>query len=554
MVKKALIILFIPLILFSQNAKNEKISQAEFFVANGELEKAIEVYNDVFKADPKDIKIARRLAELYLWTENVPGAISVYETLLKNDIVDYDVLTKLGQWYLWDGRQNDAISVYEKLIQMYPDSVDFYRSLAKLYVWGNQPKKAISIYEKIIKLDPFDYETMVQLAQQYVWNDQQLKAIPLYRKLVLAFPDSLSYHWMLCQLLVWNNKSDEAKEELEKFLKKFPQHKQAIELVVQLHYYSGEWDVAKKEAEELLEIDPQNQIARRIIDEIKANYSNYVLGETKWLRDSNKLTKIVSPIETRYFFNRFLEMKLNFERVELRDDRIQGKSYGYGGFAKMRYNLLRGIYFDFGAGAFKYGVNIFPVWDFSLGLSLFDRIYPQFTYKRIENREGVRAIEEKIFIDDFSFTIYNQVFPALGLSFLVEYGIYSDGNIKRTFAGYMNLTISKRNPQIMFVSFYAFENFDSIYVASIPYWTPNNLSTYWVEINFRQDILRWFSVGTAVAMVFARTGIERYPNSLNYRFFGEVKTRSFELYGLYERYGSTVYNYKAFRAYLKFQI
>ncbi len=552
--KKALIILFIPLILFSQNAKNEKISQAEFLVANGELEKAIEVYGEIFKAEPKDIKVAKRLAELYLWTENVPGAISVYETLLKNDIVNHDILTKLGQWYLWDGRQNDAVSVYEKLVQMYPDSIEFYRTLAKLYVWNNQPQKAISIYEKIVEIDPFDYETAIQLAQQYVWNDQQLKAIPLYRKLVFTFPDSSSYHWMLCQLLVWNNRSDEAKEELEKFLKKFPQHKQAIELAMQLHYYSGEWDMAKKEAEELLRIDPQNQTAMRIIDEIKANYSNYVLGEARWLRDSNKLTKIVTPIESRYFINRFFEMKLNFERVELRDGRIQGRSDGYGGLVRMKYNLLRRVYFDFGAGVFKYGVNIFPVWDFTLGLNLFDRIYPQFTYKRIENREGVKAVEEKIYVDDFLLTIYNQIFPPLGLSFLAEYGVYSDGNIKRTFASYINLTISKRNPQIMFVSFYAFENFDSIYVTSIPYWTPNNLSTYWVEINFKQDILRWFSVGTAMAMVFARDGSERYPNSLNYRFFGDVKTQSFELYSLYERYGSAVYNYRAFRTYLKFRI
>ncbi len=552
--KKALIILLIPFILFSQNERNKKISQAELFVANGELEKAIETYVELFKAEPRDVKIARRLAELYLWTENVPGAIFVYETLLKNGVADYEILTKLGQWYLWDGRQSEAISIYEKLIQMCPDSVNLYRTLAKLYVWNNQPQKAIPIYEKIIDLNPFDYETMIQLAQQYVWNNQQLKAIPLYRKLVLVFPDSLNYHWMLCQLLVWNNKSDEAEEEVEKFLKKFPRHKQAIELAMQLHYYSGEWDVSRKEAEELLKIDPQNQNAKRIIDEIKANYSNYLLGETKWLRDSNKLTKLISPIESRYFFNRFFEMRLNFERVELRDDRIQGRSYGYGGFAKLRYNLLRGIYFEFGAGAFKYGTNIFPIWDFSLGLSLFDKIYPQFTYKRIENREGVRAIEEKIVNDDFSLTIYNQIFPWLGLSFWVDYGIYSDGNIKRTLASYLNLFISKKNPQIMFVGFYAFEDFDSIYVNSIPYWTPNNLSTYWIELNFRQDILKWLSVGTAGAMVFARSGGERYPKSLNYRFFGEIKAQSFELYGLYERYGSTVYNYKAFRAYLKFRI
>lgn len=268
------------------------------------------------------------------------------------------------------------------------------------------------------------------------------------------------------------------------------------------------------------------------------------------MRDSNKLTKLSLPIESRFFFNRFLEIGLNFERVELRDDRIQGKSYGYGGFLQLRYNFLQGIYFKFGAGAFKYGENTFPTWDFSLGLNLFDKIYPQFTYRRSENREGVKAIEEKITIDNFSLTTYNQILPSLGLSLLADYGIYADGNIKRTFAGYLNLLISRKNPQVLFVSFYAFEDFDSIYVNSIPYWTPNNFSTYWVELNFRQEVLEWFSIGTAGAIVKT----PGYPTSVNYRFFGKLKMRSFELYGLYERYGSTAYNFKSFRAYLKFRI
>jgi len=318
---------------------------------------------------------------------------------------------------------------------------------------------------------------------------------------------------------------------------------------MQLHYQSGEWDVAKNEAEKLLKIDPQNQSARKILDEIRSSYSDYVLGEVKWLRDTNKLTKIILPFESRYFFNRFIEINVNLERVELIDDRISERDYGYGGFAQFRLNFKRGDYFEFGAGAFKYRANAFPVWKFSVGSNLFDRIYPQFTYQRSENREGVRAIGEKITIDNFTLTIYNQIFPSLGLSVLANYGIYSDGNIKRTFGSYLNFLVLRKNPQVLFVGFYAFEDFDSIYVNSVPYWTPNNLSTYWVEVDVRQDIFRWFSAGIAGAIA-RHPG---YPTSVNYRFYCEFKARSFELYGLYERYGSTVYNYRFFRAYAKFR-
>lgn len=549
---KKLIFILIALqfiVAFSQDQKNQMMNQAEFFIANGEIEKAIEIYNEIFKEEPNNFKIANRLAELYLWTENVHGAINVYETLLKNGVSDYDVLTKLGQWYLWDGRQKDAISVYEKLVQMYPDSIDFYRTLAKLYVWNDRARDAIPIYEKIVELEPQDYETMIQLAQQYVWNDQQLKAIPLYRKLVNIFPDSLNYHWLLCQLLVWNDKVDDSKIEIKKFLKKFPKHKEALELAVQLFYYSGEWDEASNYAEDLLKIDPQNQIAKKIVEEIRSNYSNYIYGETKWFRDTNKLERVVYPFEAKIFLNRFWEISLNLERVQIFDGRVQEKRFGYGGVFRGRYNFRRGDYFELEAGVLKYGAINFPVWRFTLGLNLFDRVYPQFIYRRSENREGVRAIDEKITIDNFTLTIYNQIFNSLGLSLLFDYGIYSDGNIKKTFGSYLNLFISRKNPQVLFVGFYSFEDFDSIYVNSLPYWTPNNLSTYWGEINIEQNLFKWLTIGVAGAVVKN----PRYPTSLNYRIFGKLTFREFEFCSQYEKYGSTVYNYRFFRVCARFR-
>ncbi|CUS85641.1 tetratricopeptide repeat protein [Candidatus Kryptonium thompsonii] len=538
------------IVAFSQDQKNQMINQAEFFIANGELEKAIKIYSEIFNDEPSNFKIASRLAELYLWTENVHGAINVYETLLKNGVSNYDVLVKLGQWYLWDGRQKDAITVYEKLVQMYPDSIAFYRMLAKLYVWNDRARDAIPIYEKIIELDPQDYETMLQLAQQYVWNEQQLKAIPLYKKLVSAFPDSSNYHWLLCQLLIWNNKVDDSKREIKKFLKKFPKHKEALELAVQLFYYSGEWDRANNYAEALLKIDPQNQTAKKISEEIKANYSNYIYGETKLFRDTNKLERATYPVEAKIILSRVWEIGLNVEKVQIFDGRVQEKRFGYGGVFRGRYNISRGNYLELETGMFKYEAISFPVWRFTLGLNLFDRIYPQFTYKRSENREGAKAIGEKITVDNFTLAVYNQIFNSLGLSLLFDYGIYSDGNIKKTFGSYLNLFLLKENPRVLIIGFYSFEDFDSIYVNSLPYWTPNNLSTYWGEVNVEQSLLRWLTVGIAGAV--AKN--PKYPTSLNYRIFGKLTFRKFEFCGQYEKYGSTVYNYRFFRVCARFRI
>lgn len=535
---------------FAQNSKTQRIGQAEFHIANGDLKKAVEIYSELFKNEPNDLRIAKRLAELYLWTENLQGAINVYETLIKNGFIDHDILTNLGQWYLWSGRQNDAIKIYENLIKLYPDSVNFYRTLANLYIWNNRPSDAIPLYEKIIEHNPQDYETIAYLAQQYVWNNQQLKAIPLYQRLTIRFPDSLNYHWLLCQLFVWNSKNKEAKKELKKLLRKNPGHRDALDLAMQLHYYSGEWDEAKNYAMRLIQVEPENQTAKKILDEIRSHYSSYFVGEARWFRDTNKLTRMTYPFEMRIFINRFWELSFNLEQVKIIDDRINERSNGFGGSFNLRYNFSRGNYFEVGGGGFKYGAQNFPVWRFVLGLNAFDRIYPQFIYRRSENREGVRAIDGKIRIDNFTVTIYNQILSPLGLSFLFDYGIYSDGNIKRTFGSYLNLFVSRENPKLLFVGFYAFEDFDSIYVNSIPYWTPNELSTYWGEVNIEQILFKRFTIGVAGAI--AKN--PQYPTSLNYRVYGKLDLFRFEIYAQYEKYGSSVYNYRFFRFYAKMRI
>jgi hypothetical protein len=303
-----------------------------------------------------------------------------------------------------------------------------------------------------------------------------------------------------------------------------------------LFYYDGQWDKALGYAEQLLEVEPDNQVAKKILGEIRSRYSDYLIGEFKRLSDTNKLTKVIYPFEIKFFLSRFWEFNFNFERVDLKDDRIGGRGMGYGGILNFKYNFSRGNWFEVGGGAFKYGGDVFAVWRFVLSLNLFDRIYPQFVYKRSENREGVKAIEEKILIDDFAMTIYYQVTPIFGVSFLGDYGIFSDGNIKRTFGSYFNLILLKKNPQVVLSGFYAFEDFDTIYVSAIPYWTPNNLSTYWFELGVEQGFGDRFSLGTSGA--FAKS--PRYPVSLNYRFYAKVGIKKFELYGLYERYGSRV--------------
>jgi tetratricopeptide (TPR) repeat protein len=94
----------------------KKINTAETLIASGQLEKAIENFTlKFFKSSPTDFKVAKRLSELYLWTENVQGAINILRNAFeKNGFSNYDVLSNLARWYLWNGRQNDAISIYEK--------------------------------------------------------------------------------------------------------------------------------------------------------------------------------------------------------------------------------------------------------------------------------------------------------------------------------------------------------------------------------------------------------------------------------------------------------
>jgi tetratricopeptide (TPR) repeat protein len=532
---------------------------ADSLVNVGKIKDAIKIYSYIFDRDP-DVNIGKRLAQLYLWSEDLKGAIGVYERLLSRGFSGYEILSNLAQWYLWDERQMEAIKIYRMLVRDFPDSIKFHRILAKLYMWNEMTEEAIKEYEVIIELDPSDLKVIAELAQLYVWTDRQMDAIPLYRKLVRAFPDSLNYHWMLCQLLFWNGMVSEAKRELIRFLKKDPDHIQALEILIQLQYYSGEWDLAMRNARYLIRISPGNQLAEKILSEIKANYSPHTAVNYYWITDTNKLTKLRYYLESRFPINRFWEVKLDLERIELIDGRkvdgnVIGEAIGYGAMFSFRYNIpplgeeviVKNFSLEFTGGGIRYGGDGFIDVTFRINANIGDKIYPQFIYSRYENREGVRAVRDGIYIDNFQVTAYWQVFDRLGISWLISYGLYSDGNLKRTYGAYFNFMLVHK-PRVTLAGFYSYEDFDSVYTNSLPYWTPDKLSTFWGEVGIEHKFFNFLTFGFSSA-------VAKNPGqftSINYRGFAKFRVWRFEIYALYEKYGSAVYNYRSSRFYLRY--
>ena len=101
-------------------AKREYQILADWYVKNGELEKAIGAHEKLVDLDPSNHVSALRLADLLLRRGEVTSALKVYE--------------RLGQMLLDAGKLDEAERLYRHVLQQNPPEGDFLLPVCKVFL------------------------------------------------------------------------------------------------------------------------------------------------------------------------------------------------------------------------------------------------------------------------------------------------------------------------------------------------------------------------------------------------------------------------------------
>jgi len=240
-----------------QDATDTYLKVARFYHEQGFFLKAVAVYNQILKLDPRLVDVILKLAELYRELGRMSEAMQHYESvaahfhregntkdaletvkkLVNLDPENIATRIKLAELYSKEGlvqdaveqfsiaceqlrrqgRQDDFVKVAERLLWHQPDNIGLMRELAGLYLRRNDPRRALQKLQACFKADSRDVETLGLLALAFQALDQKAKTVSVLKE--------------LARIHVENKQRDKAKDVYLKILEIVPNDPDALGFV-----------------------------------------------------------------------------------------------------------------------------------------------------------------------------------------------------------------------------------------------------------------------------------------------------------------------------------
>lgn len=153
--------------------KEKILDQAKAFIDEGKFDKAIREYEKIALADPSDLRVKLKIAELYTKRKQITDAIRIYR--------------EVSRAYADEGFYLKAVTVHKNILRLNPSLIEINRQLAELYEkmgliadavrqydilasaleHKGESECALEIRSKIVLLNPSDGTARIKLAETY---------------------------------------------------------------------------------------------------------------------------------------------------------------------------------------------------------------------------------------------------------------------------------------------------------------------------------------------------------------------------------------------------
>jgi tetratricopeptide (TPR) repeat protein len=210
----------------------------------GDLERAIQEYENVLKIDSKAVKVYRELTSLYWQTGNTIKALDAAEKL--EELSGKDVGTKLflGNFYLVSGNTDKARELWEKVLEIEPDNETAILYLAAYYSERNIPQ-AISYWKMFLEKKPDSAPGYFQLGASQEKMGQYDNAVESYKKAISIAPGSAEMHIALAGLYEKQENFKDAIIEYNKYIELAPKSVNVLLYLGGLYYRLKMFDEAQ---------------------------------------------------------------------------------------------------------------------------------------------------------------------------------------------------------------------------------------------------------------------------------------------------------------------
>lgn len=275
-------------------AKREYQILADWYVKNGELEKAIEAHEKLVDLDPSNHVSALRLADLLLRRGEVTSALKVYE--------------RLGQMLLDAGKLDEAERLYRHVLEQDPPEGDFLLPVCNAFLEAGRSSVVREFLTFGVARSPDNTELKVLLVRTHLSHGESKAALETARKILESDPDNAEVRSLVGGAMLTSGEVGDAREmlvpavadllergehkqaqaALKDLLQEMPDDQEVLKLAVRAYrpsgdketlftlqaalaesyFQSGEQEGAKRLYIILLESEPDNQQFRQRLAEL----------------------------------------------------------------------------------------------------------------------------------------------------------------------------------------------------------------------------------------------------------------------------------------------
>jgi tetratricopeptide (TPR) repeat protein len=248
-----------------REATETYVRVAEFYSGQGFFLKAVAVYKQILKLNPRLVEVNLKLAELYRQLGLMSDSMQHFEMVAGHfhregktkealatvrqlvELAPDNVATriKLAELYSKEGmleeavaefgtacehlraqeREEDFVKVGERLLWHKSDNVTLSRELARIYLRRNDARRALQKLQACFKTNPRDVETLELLAQAFQHLEQSAKTVSVLKE--------------MARVLEEDGKRDRVADVYQRILRLAPSDRDALAHVGQIAAGSG---------------------------------------------------------------------------------------------------------------------------------------------------------------------------------------------------------------------------------------------------------------------------------------------------------------------------
>ncbi len=271
---------------------------SDLYIQSGRLREAVLEAEEAVKVNPNDLNSRRILGRIFTRMIGDSQQGKVDEAMLKRAIEQYDKITaadpKDNDSLLLLGRlqkiaQNsvEAEKAYKKVLENDPNNEDALTGLAIVYADLGNTKESTELLRRVAEKSP-SLRTLTALAGQYEqMRDYGMAAETLRRTLEVA-PDNIEVRRAYAQNLMLADQLDEALKQFTAIAAQDKKDWQSWLRVSQIYRQKRDFTKAAEAGQKALEIEPNN---------LEVRYNNVALLEAQG-RSADALTAMTSLLQS----------------------------------------------------------------------------------------------------------------------------------------------------------------------------------------------------------------------------------------------------------------